>query len=147
MGISDILVQTTAQANQNLPQSDIAGNLQKGAQLAMHAEELSQQRAQLEQKRVQIKTEQAGLFWERFQKITSISGMTPEQKTNAGRGLRDSVGLSNMISDDVLQLAAKDPVTKSKMAKATSDLKNGTITKKPQRPKTLALGLKRRRPH
>jgi len=53
MGIADMLVQSGLQSSQQAP--DITGNLQQGAALGLHIQQIQQQRAELEQKQAEHK--------------------------------------------------------------------------------------------
>lgn len=106
---------------------DIAGNVAKGAQLALNAEQLQIQKQQLEQSKAKLLDGKDAKFVPELKKISEIKGLKPAQKARIARAKRDALGLTDLYPDDVLEFAINDDLAASRIAQAQADYQAGRL--------------------
>lgn len=108
-GISDMLVQKVLSTSNDAP--DVAGSIQKGAQLAQNIEEMQLRRQQIEQQKQEVEIKKIDKFTSLYE---TAAKLPPGKARNAMfktviPKTRDALGLQNHFPDDSVELLNAEP--------------------------------------
>lgn len=124
---ADTLVQAQVQAT-TPGTPDIAGNLQQGAQLAQHAEQLQMQQEELAQKKQQLVEARLEKFANAVEKGQQYAGKAQANYYNKFLPqYKNALGLKDMITDDSLAFMTASPENASRFNTLVADVREGRI--------------------
>lgn len=126
--IAEIMAQSALQSTAP-KQTDLVGSFAKGAELAMHAEQLQKQSAALEQQGKQMEEARLYKFAEAVEKGQQYSGKAQSNYYNKFLPqYKKSLGLDDMISDDAIAFNGADENMIRKQAQLISLVNQGRMS-------------------
>lgn len=124
--IAEILVGSVAESSQKAP--DLAGSLTQGMELAQHAEKVSQQREQLEAKKIEVKNTKAE---EITRDMLRAKHMSPKQLSGYTKFIKNKVksyAIEDIFPEDAIDLAMSTPDNLARFESIKDDVQNGVMS-------------------
>lgn len=128
MSLAELLVQKAGQGA-DYSKQDVAGNIAKGAGLAMEAERLQQSRMQLEQQKKQVANQKMDKFVTAFQKGANYRGQARSKYyKQVLPKYRDALGLTDTFSDEALDFMTSDDTSIARVQSIIAKVRNGQMS-------------------
>lgn len=115
MSLAELLVQKAGQSA-DYSKQDVAGNIAKGAELAMQAEQLQQNRMKLAQAKDQLEGDKITKAIEAIQKGTNLKGQAATNYNNKVLpAYMASLGVDNIFTPDKIAFVTSDPLNRGRL--------------------------------